>query len=255
MLSGPKYVVAGAGRWGARMGAMLESEGRFGGFCPSVRRGPWESIGAYEARMAEVIAATEAQVVWLCVRPGGHVPALIRAAIAAGMHVMAEKPWVYSKEETSSLSAIATAAEVSTGVHFEYCLLEQVEDWRREFHERTDLKFGGVFEVSVADRLGIPALWNLGSHVLAMQEYAVPRSEVSTIRCGYETKDQRRVWLEGENRDAEIDFLGSKEPIIQRYLQRFEESLDGAEFPFDFAFAARVKEKIETQSQNGIPAR
>ncbi|HEY8714179.1 MAG TPA: Gfo/Idh/MocA family oxidoreductase [Candidatus Acidoferrum sp.] len=247
MASQPKYMVAGGGRWGTRMGAMLESEGRFGGYCPSVRRLSAESIEAYEARMAEVFAATAAQVVWLCVPPGAHVPPLIRAIISAGLHVMVEKPWTYSREETSSLSAIASAANVSTAVHFEYCLLKQVEDWRREFRERADLRFGGVFEVSVADRLGIPAVWNLGSHLLAIQEYAAPRSEISAIRCGYEVKDQRRVWLEGGNGNAEIDFLGSKEPIIQRYLQRFEESLDGAAFPFDFAFAANVKEKVEAQ--------
>ena len=92
---------------------------------------------------------------------------------------------------------------------------------------------------------GFRPMQNLGSHLLAMREYAVPHSGLSKIRCGYELPDQRMVWLEsGKQRVASIDFLGSKEPIVQRFVARFENSLDGKPFPFDFAFAQRVNENL-----------
>ena len=86
---------------------------------------------------------------------------------------------------------------------------------------------------------------NLGTHLVAMREYAVPHSRLSNIYCGYELPDERTVWLDSaERRVATIDFLGSKEPIVQRFLARFENSLDGSTFPFDFAFAQRVNENV-----------
>ena len=89
---------------------------------------------------------------------------------------------------------------------------------------------------------------NLGSHLVAMREYAVPQSGLSEILCGYELPDERMVWLKsGNERVASIDFLGSREPIVQRFLALFEKSLFGKPFPFDFAFAQRVNENLRNQ--------
>ena len=53
------------------------------------------------------------------------------------------------------------------------------------------------------------------------------------------------VWLDsGKQRVANIEFLGSKEPIVQRFVSRFETSLSGKPFPFDFDFAQRVNENL-----------
>jgi hypothetical protein len=124
-------------------------------------------------------------------------------------------------------------------------MLAELEKWRNEFGDREGLRFGGVFDVSAADRSKIPVMQNLGSHLVAMQEYAVPRSAISAIECHYEAVDQRRVFLDaGEGRVGEIDFLGSGEPIIQRFLGLFEGSLGGGSFPFNFGFGWRVKEKL-----------
>ena len=80
---------------------------------------------------------------------------------------------------------------------------------------------------------------------MAMREYAVPHSHLSKMLCGYELPDERMVWLDSDKqRVASIDFLGSKEPIVQRFLARFENSLGGKPFPFDFAFAQRVNENL-----------
>jgi len=243
--NGPAYLIVGRGRWGTRMHAMLLGEGRRAEFAPGLRRETNESSGAHEARLAQTFSDSRAQIVWLCVPPGAHVPVLSRAAFAAGLHVIVEKPWVYSREETTLLRDTATRAGLKGGVHFEYCLLSEIENWKRQYEQQNGLEFGGTFNVHAANRLGISAIQNLGSHLMAMREYAVPHSRLSKIYCGYELPDERTVWLDShKQRVATIEFLGSKEPIVQRFVVRFENSLDGEPFPFDFAFAQRINENL-----------
>lgn len=245
----PGYLIVGKGRWGVRMQQMLVGEGRRADFAADYRQMGGEPGEECEARMAAAFHSSGAQIAWLCVTPGVHVPLLIRAALAAGMHVLVEKPWVYSQEETAALQEIARHAGLQTAVHFEFCMLAELEKWRREFADREGLRFVGIFDVSAADRSKILVMQNLGSHLVAMHEYAVPRSAISSIECHYEAVDQRRVFLDsGGGRVGEIDFLGSGEPIMQRFLRLFEGSLGRGSFPFDFGFGWRVKEKLERLS-------
>jgi Oxidoreductase family, NAD-binding Rossmann fold len=243
--NGSAYLIVGRGRWGARMHAMLVGEGRRAEFASGLRKQSNESSAAHESRLAQAFSDSSAQIAWLCVPPGGHVPTLIRAAFAAGLHVIVEKPWIYTRAETTELQDAATRAGLKSGVHFEYCLLSEIENWRRQYEQQDGLEFGGTFNVHPADHLGISAMQNLGSHLMAMREYAVPHSHLSKMLCGYELPDERMVWLDSDKqRVASIDFLGSKEPIVQRFLARFENSLGGKPFPFDFAFAQRVNENL-----------
>jgi hypothetical protein len=249
MAKTPGYLIVGKGRWGARMHQMLAGDGRCAGLASRSRRMEGESDGDFEARMAAAFRDSGAQIAWLCVTPGAHVPPLIRAALAARMHVMVEKPWVYSRGETAGLQEIARRAGLQTAVHFEFCMLAELQKWRKEFGDREGLTFGGIFDVSAGDHSKIPVMQNLGSHLVAVQEYAVPRSAISRIACHYEAVDQRRVFLDGsDGRVGEIDFLGSREKIIQRFLGLFEESLGGGIFPFDFDFGRRVEERLEQLS-------
>ena len=48
------------------------------------------------------------------------------------------------------------------------------------------------------------------------------------------------MWLERERQvTSAINFL-SNEPVIQRFIDRFESALHGPDFPLDLNFAARV---------------
>jgi len=66
------------------------------------------------------------------------------------------------------------------------------------------------------------------------------------IRCGYEQPDERCVWLEKRNTGvAFLDLLANKEPIIQRFIAKVEDSLEQAEFPLGLELALRVANDAE----------
>ena len=246
MADHPAYVILGRGRWAARMQSILVEENRRVASIPETRRQGGESDAAYRSRLAEAMSASNVQIAWLCVLPGPHVPFLIDAALDAGLHVIAEKPWQCSRRVTTSLAAKAKSLRRLIAVHFEYCFLEEVERWRRDFHPGSGLRFGGHFFLNRPDHMGISAMDNLGVHLLAIRVYGVPQSSVQEIRCGYEQPDERSVWLERRNtRVAFIDLLAHKELIIQRFIAKVEASLGGADFPLDLEFALAVSNAAE----------
>ena len=230
------------------MHAMLLNEGRQAALAPSMRRLNHESDESYAARLFEAFERSNAQVAWLCTPPGDHVPFLMRAALDANLNVIVEKPWTYSAQTTAEIDAIAARKNLKIGIDFEYCLVSEVEHWRTKFSDRRDLEFSGVLNVHAKDHLNLSPLLNLGSHLVAVQTYAAPQSKLSSIQCAYEAPDQRAVRLHsGDRQIAEIDFWQSKEPIIQRFVHRFEASFnESARFPFDLQFAMEVGNRLGT---------
>ncbi|MGA3212929.1 MAG: Gfo/Idh/MocA family oxidoreductase [Terriglobales bacterium] len=195
--------------------------------------------------------ASKAQIAWLCLPPGPHVPVIVAAVISAGLDVIVEKPWLSSVAETEPLIAQARASSRILAIHYEYCYLEEVQDWRRRFKGGAGLQFGGRFAHSRLDHLGISALDNLGSHLLAIREYAVPRSQLGEIHCGYDLPDERCVWLEEEERQiSSIDLLASKEPVIERFIAAVEAALEDGAVPLDLDFALRVASAVDSLKRN-----
>jgi len=248
----PAYAVVGRGHWAARMEGVLGGEGRTVHGVPEARRRPGEDAAGYEARMGAALAHSGAEIAWICVPPGAHIPCLVRAALMHGLHVVVEKPWMSTPEESAQLAALAVQTKRVIGVHYEYCLLDGVGRWRAERSPGAGLRFGGSFDAAGADRLGIPPLWNLGSHLLAIREYAVPAAAVSDISCGYDRPPARRAWLTADDAGSPdvIDFGDRSEPIIQRFVARFEDAVrvagqGDAAFPFDLDFATRVAAAVE----------
>lgn len=240
----PGYVILGRGRWARRMGGILASEGRTVRFVEETRQRKDEGGEAYRSRLFAEMKTSGAQVAWLCVAPGEHLATMLGAALDAGLHMVAEQPWLMSAEETSRWMVRAKSQGCIVGVHYEYCLLDELEKWRGEYGGGAGLGFRGVFHHSRSGHLGLPAMDLLGTHLLSMREYAVPDSAVEQIDCGYELADARRVSLEdGRRMVATIDFLESSEPLIQRYVCRLEAAMESGEFIFGLRFAARVAEE------------
>lgn len=189
MVKAPDYVILGRGRWAQRMRPIISGQGRSVALIEETRQRPSESESVYNERLAAAMKASHAQIAWLCVTPGPHVSSMIHAAIEAGLHVIVEKPWYGSSKQTQRLQSLARAKGRVIAVHFEYLVLKEVEQWKADFHPGTGCSFGGRFFLSRSDRSGISPIDNLGCHLLAIREYAVPASAISEIRCDYELPD------------------------------------------------------------------
>ena len=240
----PAYAIVGGGYWARRMEAILRETHRVACIEQS-RSAPRESAEGYRSRLSQLLEDTGTQMTWICVPPGPHIPLMIEAALQAGLHVIVEKPWLSSRDESERLRELASRKKRIVGVHYQYCLLAAVEAWRRDLDSGTGLEFSGCFNVSGGNRLGIDALDNLGTHLLAISKYAVPQARLSQIQCGYGTADQRKVWVEKAGKVvASIDFLENREPIIQRFIDLADRAVHGASFPFGIDFALQVGEAI-----------
>ncbi len=245
MSRGLAYAILGRGSWAGKIRTILTAENRDVVDLAESRQAANEGISEYRSRLADQIRAKGAQAAWLCVPPGPHVNVMIEAALDAGVHIIAEKPWYGSRQVTTSLIERSRSLGRIVAINYEYCLLTEVEKWRINFASDTGIRFGGRFFVDRANRTGIPAIDNLGSHLASIRAFAVPKSELAEIHCGYERADERCAWLEREShRFAFIDLLAAKEPIIQRFIDKFEAALDVGRFPLDLNHALRVAEDL-----------
>ena len=241
----PAYVILGRGRWAQRMHAILEGAGRGVSKTEETRQRASENALDYVCRLSKAMKVTGAQIAWLCVAPGPHVSLMIQAALEANLHVIVEKPWYGSSEDTHRLQELARKKRRLVAVHFEYLVLDEAEIWRKELYPGAGLRFSGRFFLSRSDQSGIPAIDNLGCHLLAVRDYAVPASDLASIECAYERADERAVWIEREGqRVSSIDLFTHGQPIIQRFMKKAEAALDGAAFPFDLDFALRVANQL-----------
>lgn len=245
MSDAPGYVILGRGRWAQRMHPIIAGEGRNVSVIAETRQQLSESESAYISRLSKAVKTSGAQIAWLCVAPGPHVSLMIQAALGADLHVIAEKPWYGSNKDTRRLQDFGRERHRLLAVHFEYLVLDEVETWRKTFYPGTGLRLGGRFFLSRSDRSGIPPLDNLGCHLFAIREYAVPASALSEIECAYERADQRLVWIERDGqRVSSMDLFSHGQPIIQRFMKKVEAALGGAAFPFDLNFALRVANQL-----------
>jgi GFO/IDH/MocA oxidoreductase family protein len=246
VVKAPAYVILGRGRWAKRMEPILAGEGRRVANIENTRQGQPESEDAYISRLADAMKASGAQIAWVCITPGPHVSFMIQAALQAGLHVIVEKPWYGSEEETRRLQSLANARRRLIAVHFEYLVHPEVESWKKTLYPGEQLRFVGHFSLGRADHLGVPAADNLGCHLMAVHEFSVPSSTIVELQCAYERSDERCVWLEREGkRIASIDLLQGSERIIQDFMKRVEAALAGATFPFDLTFALRVASQLQ----------
>lgn len=240
------YVILGRGRWAKKMQPIIAAEGSTVTTIEETRQRLSESSSSYISRLAETMKASRAQIAWLCVSPGPHVSLMTQAALDAGLHVIVEKPWYGSADDTERLQALAHARHRLIAVHFEYLVHREVVNWRNTFSPGTGCRFGGRFFLGRSDHTGIPAVDNLGSHLMAIREFAVPDSETYDMQFAYERPDERAVWLDqGSKRIASIDLFKGSERIIQDFTKKVEAALDGAAFPFDLNFALRVSSELE----------
>jgi predicted dehydrogenase len=237
----PAYVVVGRGNWAHRMRQILTERNRLVLTIEDARRRPGEYDRQYQERLRKGFEQHRADIAWLCVPPGPHVTVMIEAALGAGLHVVAEKPWFGSAQETERLVKLAQASRRIISVHYEYCFLEEVSRWRTRFAGDDALRFRGIFHHRRTEHGGLTALDNLGTHLLSIRRWATPRAALGQIECSYGRPDRRMVWLEKAGQEiASLDLLAAREPIIQTFTGELERALPFGEFPFNLEFAFQV---------------
>jgi GFO/IDH/MocA oxidoreductase family protein len=245
MAEGPAYVVLGRGRWAQKMKPIIAGEGKTVGMIVETRQRQSETEAAYVSRLREGMKTSRAQIAWLCVSPGPHVSQMIQAALEAGLHVIAEKPWYGSATDTDRLQALARARRRLIGVHFEYLVHGEVEKWKSGFYPGSGLRFGGHFFLGRPYQGDIPAIDNLGCHLFSIREFAVPASEGGEMQCIHGGTEERLVWLEQDGRRvASINLFKGSGRLIQDFMKKAEAALEGATFPFDLDFALRVANEL-----------
>jgi hypothetical protein len=91
--------------------------------------------------------------------------------------------------------------------------------------------FEASFTLARASRNGIPPLPNLGSHLLAIRRRAFPESTLGPLSVGYQCGDARTVRIGPET----IDFTRNDEPLIQRFIEHFEDPAGSVISPVEAA--------------------
>ncbi len=236
----PEYLVVGSGRWAGVIGTVLSGMRRRVRVLSGTRRGNRETADSFGARLSNEMRDSGAAIAWICVPPCPELPQIVESAVTAGLHVIVEKPWLCSRATSERIAESARWRGVLVAVHFQFCFLDGVEALNCRAATLVAPCFSGVLPVSRSDRLRISALFNLGSHLIAIREYAVPGSRLTAIRCAYQSTDERFVRITTGAGEAESIQLQTDEPLIQRFVERFEGARHSMQFPLDLRFASRV---------------
>ena len=183
------YIIVGNGRWAGVIGGVLAALSRPITVLCETRRRTAESVDEFKLRIYRSMCASGAAAAWICVPPCPDLLLIVESAIAAGLHVVVEKPWLCPRATTEALERLARLRRVLVVIHFQYCFLDGIEALRLRADRFISPRFSGTFSLSRQDRLGLSALDNLGSHLLAVREYAVPSAKVLAVHCAYGDKD------------------------------------------------------------------
>ena len=134
--------IVGVGFMGTVHGRAVRRAGgvvsRIVGSTPESSRAGAEQIGAEFATetVEELLAADDVDVVHVCTPNATHAP-LVRAAIAAGKHVICEKPLAVDPAEAEELVALAADAGVTATVPFVYRFYPTVREARARVADGT----------------------------------------------------------------------------------------------------------------------
>lgn len=221
------YAVIGRGAWGKQIANILNGMGRSVMVLPISRRHGGQSIEQYQSAVNKhlIKSSCNQDVVWLAVPPNDQV-LLASLLLENKYHVIVEKPWMASSQESSDIMATAQSSNRQISVHYQYCLLDELTKTRIEYNScAEDVIFSGVFTIARPNRLKIPALANLGSHLLAIRQYHFPGTTLGNIQSAYESESQRMCCLQDNSRSLKVNFLGNREPLVQRFIHEFEASI------------------------------
>jgi hypothetical protein len=257
MGNGFRYAVVGSGRWGRAIQSILQGMGRSAKMIVGTRRGSQETSSDYLDRLRTTFQCVDAEIAWVCVPPGPNGLEIVRSVVESGMHTVVEKPWTYDVDQTRILKNAAERNGTVLGVHFQYCFLEELGRISNTLADRQSWRFDASFVIPRENRLGMPAGQNLGCHLIAIHQRYFSDLALDHLEVGYSGGECRQIRLRAgrgsETDTMTIDFTHNTQPLIQRFVQSFENAVDEREgLTFDLCFALRVNKLVVSSEQNGL---
>lgn len=248
------FGVIGRGQWGSRIAKILQDCSFDIKVLDISRRGPEESKLIYQERITDLLEKHSQNLIaiWVAVPPGDQ-EVLVRSALGLRKNVVVEKPWMVSREETEALISLSRRCGRQVALHHQYTFLEALTN----LHSRIDpmdqdAVFSGQFTTSKPDRLAIPALYNFGSHLLAVKCLLFPGAQIGALRVGYNEVDRRWVSIDWASHQFSLDFTDHREPLIQRYIEAFEQHIaSDQEFPMNLRLGLKVNEELKAIENRG----
>jgi GFO/IDH/MocA oxidoreductase family protein len=238
-----RICVVGRGNWGTKLQGILFREGLLADWPLLPRRTLHENSDLFRSRVRAVLQKSRGDVVWLAVPPADQA-LMVEAVIDLGRHVIIEKPWMVSHSITKELVNRAQKCGVMTGVSYIYCFLDSVIKQAELFKQAEG--FEGDFFVATDNRLGLPSVYNLGAHLLAIRGYVCPNAKLLNLRTGYNSENTRSVTFYYGSSRKHIEFLYTSEPIVQRFAMTFLNGItSGTSFKFDLAFSSKITKELE----------
>ena len=240
----------GGGRWGSTIKNVLSTTTEGVITFDISRRAENESRESYADNIKKCLQSEidKVDVVWLAIPP---VDQEIFVEIILGFHkhVIVEKPWMCDERITLKLIDYAKTVNKQVAVHYQYCYLDAFKHLPfRSGVPMGEVFFQGEFCISRENRLSIPAIYNMGSHLFAIKELFCPEASVSGINTGYNMRDKRLVRFESKDQHFEVDFYGNDEPLIQRFIQDFESHVsDSREFPLNLELSLSINRQLLAQ--------
>ena len=258
MSENKKIAILGGGRWAGVVGEDMAKHGHEIINLSGTRRNSGESWQNYRRKWTQNISSTNADIAWIALPPGDHVPQLCEACLEAGCHTVIEKPWIYSNDVTENLEVLARRLSLKVGVNYQYLFLtEIVEAFDTKLSSlATAATLELIFTTSKPERRDISQFYNLGSHLFAIKKWAFDELGVSAMNFCCGQSDQRAVRILDQSGACirHIDFTQSSEPLLQRFMNEFIRCILTKEpFVSDLAFAhevnnAMTNELAETRS-------
>ena len=138
-----------------------------------------------ETSWEAVVEATDVDVVSVAIANELHRP-VVEALLAAGKHVLCEKPLAPSLEDAQAMAAAADAASSHAGVGFSFRRTPGINAIRQQLHDGTigaGLHFNGHYWCDYAQNPQAPISWryrggpgtgalaDIGSHMVDLGEY------------------------------------------------------------------------------------
>jgi hypothetical protein len=242
-----KYGVIGNGKWGKVITRLLSSISERVLILDSEKRLLGEDDIQYKVRLKKLLQSSginDVDVVWISIPAKDH-KVVIESVLSYKKHIVVEKPWLLSSDEIYYLSDLARASGKRIGVHYQYCYLNKLPLISRVVRDLKDVSFQGEFCISRFNRLKVPAINNLGVHLLAIKNVHFPYSHIKKIHSKYKTEDLRNVSISHPDYFSKINFLKNDEPLIERFIFDFENSIiKNKSFSLDLMVMLKINKDI-----------